>query len=71
MITKIDSHKIKHQPYRKWNETNYKTKFLINHISINEIKKVKQVRHANHTCQPAKSMKRSMDFIKFNNMELY
>jgi len=39
MITKIDNYKIKHQPYRKWNETNYKTKFLINQISINEINK--------------------------------
>ena len=30
MITKIDNHKIEHQPYRKWNETNYKTEFSIN-----------------------------------------
>jgi hypothetical protein len=38
MITKIDNHKIEHQPYRKWNETNYKTEFSINQISINKIK---------------------------------
>ena len=37
-IIKIDNYKIEHQPYRKWNEINYKTEFSINQISINKIK---------------------------------
>jgi hypothetical protein len=50
MITKIDNYKIKHQPnaeiffrsrkpYKRQNKTNYKTKFLINSVSEDEMKK--------------------------------